>query len=150
MGTRWLEFRCYTECNSHPTPIHLYYFHSSLSLKFFSTQPYSSNKYSQVYMSTLTHVTNVTCTVNNKKYFNPEYQGKIPRMFNIFQKYSIIENVQNILNILGPNILDWNIFYYSQCMICVIINKCGLNGIYWTYISLDLCRSFGENEGKKR
>ena len=30
----------------------------------------------------------------------------------------------------------------------VIINKCGLNGLHWAYISLDLCQNIGENEGE--
>ena len=35
-------------------------------------------------------------TVNNKKYSNPEYWEEIPRIFKLFQKYSKIENTQNI------------------------------------------------------
>ena len=35
-------------------------------------------------------------TVNNKKYSNPEYWGKIPRIFKLFHNYSKIENAQNI------------------------------------------------------
>ena len=31
-------------------------------------------------------------TVNNKKYPNLEYWGKIPRIFKLFHKYSKIEN----------------------------------------------------------
>ena len=35
-------------------------------------------------------------TVNNKKYSNPEYWGKIPGIFKLFHRYSKMENNQNI------------------------------------------------------
>ena len=50
-------------------------------------------------------------TVNNKKYSNPEYWGKIPRIFILIQKYSKIEYVQKLFLILcqrsGENTLNF-------------------------------------------